>query len=125
MTVTDVDSVPRQVVCVVPIAAAAEQVLTAWICALQQDPLAEPAFNRVNCGLVEQRQCMRVIIGHALDGKPITQELANHINRTTGTAFLPTTLHALTQAIKVVLREDMQVRPVSVAVVEAAYSLNS
>ena len=76
------DGPQQQLVCVVqlPIALAAEQVRAAWARALDSDPLAQPCYSRAKCGEVEQRQCMRTIVTFALAGKPLTQQLANHVN---------------------------------------------
>jgi hypothetical protein len=121
------DGPQQQLVCVVqlPIALAAEQVRAAWARALDSDPLAQPCYSRAKCGEVEQRQCMRTIVSFALAGKPLTQQLANHVNGSMGTAFIPSALPALARVFQDVLREEAHIRPTSVAVVEAAYSLTA
>jgi hypothetical protein len=82
-------------------------------------------YSRAKCGEVEQRQCMRTIVSFALAGKPLTQQLANHVNGSMGTAFIPSALPALARVFQDVLREEAHIRPTSVAVVEAAYSLTA
>ena len=126
MTMSDVIDPPqRQVVCAVPIAAATEQVLRAWVRELEADPATWPCYSRANCGVVQQRQWMRIIVGRALDGRHLTQQDADQANAATGNPFIPTTLPALADVLQSVLREDANTRPASIAVVEAAYRLTS
>jgi hypothetical protein len=130
MTVSDVDAPQapqRQVVCIFTVAAAAEEVLRAWIHGLENDDdeSVRACIGCANCGVVQQRQFMRIVVGRALDGITLTQQDADHINGAMGNPFIPTTLPALANVLQSVLREDAGTGPTSVAAVEAAYSLTS
>jgi hypothetical protein len=115
------------VVCIFTVAAAAEEVLRAWIHGLENDDdeSVRACIGCANCGVVQQRQFMRIVVGRALDGITLTQQDADHINGAMGNPFIPTTLPALANVLQSVLREDAGTGPTSVAAVEAAYSLTS
>ena len=73
MTVSDVDAPQapqRQVMCIFTVAAVAEEVLRAWIHALENDDdeRARACIGCANRGVVQQRQFMRIVFGRALDG---------------------------------------------------------
>ena len=83
MTVSDVDAPQapqRQVVCIFTVAAAAEEVLRAWIHGLENDDdeSVRACIGCANCGVVQQRQFMRIVVGRALDGITLTQQDADH-----------------------------------------------
>lgn len=123
MTTSDVVEAPRQVVCVVGAATAAEEVLKLWVEAMQADEQLRYFWSRANCGVVQQRQWARMVIAHALDNRLLTQQFVDRCNAAMGSPFLPTTLPKLAEVLRKVLREDTRTGPISVAVIEAASGL--
>jgi hypothetical protein len=125
MRASDIVDAPRQVVCVCPVAAATEEVLKAWIGALEANEAMRLFIRRANCGATLQKQLMRIVVSFALTGRSLTQDDADRINGLMGCAFIPTTLPALVAALREVLREDPRIGPASVAVIETASDLEA
>jgi hypothetical protein len=122
MSMSKVLKAPRQVVCVFSVEAATEEVVKAWIRELENGDGAERAcLVSANCGVVQQRQFMRILVGRVLSGVALTQQDADYINGIMGSPFIPTTLPSLTKVLRDVLREDVHIGPRSVEIVESAY----
>jgi hypothetical protein len=125
MTVSDIVDAPRRVVCLCPVAAATEEVLKAWVGGLEANDAMRIFIRRANCGATLQKQLMRIVVSFSLAGRSLTQEDADRINGLTGSPFIPTAMPALVTALRDVLREDTQIGPASVAVIEAACGLEA